>query len=163
MLKFNSISSCQKGQLFQIIYESYKDFVANDLKNKDKYLENWQKFDDDAFNNPKIGKCVLVSFLNNNPIGLVSYDPRNFPEFGIIGQNCILPKFQKKGYGKKQIEEVLRIFKQNVCKKAKVTTANLDFFLPAQKMYLSLGFKETERHLNPDFGYKIIECEKALT
>jgi ribosomal protein S18 acetylase RimI-like enzyme len=40
-----------------------------------------------------------------------------------------------KGYGKRQIEELLRIFKQEGCKRAKVSTSDNDFFIPARRMY----------------------------
>lgn len=162
ILTFNSISSFKEGDLFNILYGSYKGLLAQNIKNKEKYIDNWKKFDSDSFKNPKIGRCVFISCLNNKPIGLLSYDPRHFPEYGLIGHNCILPNFRKHGYGKKQIAYLLKIFAKNHCKKVKVETGSIEFFLPAQKMYQSLGFKEVSRHFDKIRGCDVIEYEKKL-
>lgn len=163
MLSFNPISSLKKGTLFQILYKSYKALLSDkNIINKDKYIENWKRFDKDSFNNLNIGKCVFVTYLNNELIGLASYDPRHFPNYGIIGHNCILPKYQNQGYGKKQIEYLLEIFSKNKCKKVKVETGSFKLYLPAQKMYESLGFKEIGRRYDSFRGYDVIEYEKYL-
>lgn len=109
-----------------------------------------------------MGKCVFVSFLSSSIIGFISYDPRSFPDVGIIGHNCILPKFQNKGYGKKQIEYLLALFTKNHCKKALVETGSHTFYVPAQRMYQSLGFKEVKRHYEAIRGYDVIEYEKDM-
>jgi len=94
-MDFVGIKEYKHGDLFQILLKSYKDLIVKyEPKNKIKYLTSWKKFDDDAFNNPHIGKCVFISLLDGKPIGLFSYDPRHFPEYGVIGQNCIIKKFR---------------------------------------------------------------------
>lgn len=164
MITFKPINSLKRGQIFDLLTRCYHDLANKyDTKNRDKYIESWHQSDKNAFDNPKtIGKCVLVSHLDNKPIGFVSYDPRNFPDYGIVGQNCVLPEYQGKGYGKLQLEELLKIFKDAGCSKAVVSTGDNDFFIPAQKMYESLGFKETGKNFNEKWGFEEIEYEKTL-
>lgn len=160
MLTFDPISSLKQGDLFKILYKSYEGLLSQKIINKNKYIENWKKFDKDAFTQSKVGKCVLVTHLKSKLIGFSSYDPRHFPDYGVIGHNCILPEYRGKGYGKRQIENLLKIFKKNNCKKAQVQTGSIEYYLPAQKMYLSLGFKEIERHYDKIRGYEVIDYEK---
>lgn len=50
----------------------------------------------------------------------------------------------------------------NKCKKAKVETGAIEYYLPAQKMYQSLGFKEVGRHFDEIRDYDVVEYEKKL-
>jgi len=120
------------------------------------------KFNNDCFENPNsIGSCVFLSYFNNELVGFASYDPRNIPEFGIVGQNCILPQYRGRGFGKLQIAEILRIFKEKGARKVKVTTGQVSFHIPSQKMYESLGFIEVARGAGDD-GYLTIDYEVQL-
>lgn len=164
MLTFKPLSSLKRGQLFEMLMKSYKDLIEKyDTKNKDKYIESWEQSDKSAFDNPEtVGRCVLVTHLDDKAVGFTSWDPRNFPEYGIVGQNCVLPEYQGKGYGKMQIEQLLKIFREAKCKKAVVSTGDCDFFIPAQKMYQRLGFKEIKRIFNEKWGSMEVEYEKEL-
>lgn len=163
ILTFKPISLYKPGSLSNIIYRSYVRLIKEYPKYWKQEKTKWDDFDKNAFDNPKIGKCVFVTCLDENPIGVASYDPRPWPEFGEIGQNCILPEYQGRGYGKQQITEILRIFKENGVKKAIVTTSEHPFFVSAQKMYQGLGFKEVKRLPGgPDPNYGLIEFEKKL-
>lgn len=164
MITFKTLSSLDLGQIYEMLKDSYQDLIEKyDSKNKEKYLESWKQADKDVFDNPNtIGKCIFVTYADNELVGFASWDPRHFPEYGIVGQNCVLPKHKGKGYGKMQIEELLKIFKEAKCKKALVSTGDSDFFIPAQKMYQSVGFKETKRFLNQKWGFNEIEYEKSL-
>lgn len=119
-------------------------------------MASWRLEDEDIFDVPAIGRSIIVSKIDNIIVGFCSYDPRYFPDYGIIGQNCILPKFRDKGYGKQQIEELLTIFIKAGCKKAVVTTGASDFFKPARKMYEKLGFKEINRSNSEKWGNEVV-------
>ena len=72
-----------------------------------------------------------------------------------IGHNCVLPEFQRRGFGKRQVLEVLRRLQEKGVRKACVSTGEDPFFLPAQRMYLACGFREVERRKDgrdPRFG-----------
>ncbi len=98
----------------------------------------------------------------NDLVGFISFDLRNFPEYGIVGQNCVLSKHKGKGYGKAQLTYLLDYFKSKNCKKVLVSTGDNTFFLPAQKMYLREGFAEIKKEINEKFGYGEIFLEKIL-
>lgn len=163
MMRFTAITNYQPGDLYNIIHSSYTKLVEEYPEQWKTEKEKWKDFDQQAFANAKIGACLFVTCENNIPVGLASWDPRKWPESGEIGQNCILPEFQGKGYGKMQICEILRIFKEHYVKKALVTTSEHPFFTPAVKMYQSLGFKEVRRKVGgPDSRFKLIEMVRDL-
>jgi ribosomal protein S18 acetylase RimI-like enzyme len=161
MLIFTPICHYPPGTLADLIRKSYAALVQECPEHWRQEGENWADFDRQSFAHPDtIGECVFVSCLNNEPVGLGSYDPRPEPQYGLIGQNCILPEYRGRGFGKEQILEILRRFKERKIKAARVTTSEHPFFLPARKMYQNLGFRETRRLLGgPDPRYGIIELE----
>jgi GNAT superfamily N-acetyltransferase len=163
MLTFVPISQYKPGDLSNIIRKSYSRLVKEYPQYWKQEEMEWENFEKQAFAVPEIGKCVFVACVNGKPVGLASYDSRNYPEYGVIGQNCILPKFRGKGFGAQQIRELLRIFQKDGVQKAKVTTSEHPFFEPAQKMYRSLGFREVKRTVGgPDPNYKLIELEVEI-
>jgi GNAT superfamily N-acetyltransferase len=164
MLTFTPISLYHPGALADLIKESYAVLVKDSPEYWEAEKENWEDFDRQAFAHPdSVGKCVFVSVLDDRPVGLASYDPRQEPRYGIVGQNCILPEFRGRGFGKLQILEVLRRLKDRGIATAQVTTSEHPFFAPARKMYESLGFQEVRRFPGgPDPGYSVIELEMPL-
>ena len=113
-------------------------------------FKDWENYEEEVFKNPlTVGKCGFLSYYEDNLIGFASWDPRQRPNIGIIGQNCILPKFQGRGFGKIQVKEIMRILKRDKFQNVKVTTGEHEFFVPAQKMYESCGFKEKRRYRDP--------------
>ncbi|MBC8481766.1 MAG: GNAT family N-acetyltransferase [Planctomycetes bacterium] len=158
MLKFKQIAEYEPGIIFSLLKKSYEK-VWND-----KLEQSLRDSDKEVFENPDtVGACIFISTLNGKAVGMASWDPRQGPEVGIIGHSCVLPEFQGRGFGKEQINEILRRFKLNGFAKVLVTTGEEPFFKPARKMYLSCGFKETKRYdscYNPP--YKSIDYEIEL-
>ena len=63
------------------------------LFNFSKYEEDWYEFDKDIHNDPDgIGSSGFGTFLGKEFVGFISWDPRQFPLFVIIGYNCVLPE-----------------------------------------------------------------------
>ena len=151
----------ERGIIYKLLYESYAELLKAKPGYVEKYKASWQKTDDDTFDYlNSIGRCVLIATLNNEPIGFVSWDPRKIPKEGEVGQNCIVPSHRGKGYGKQQIQKVLEIFQARATRIIKVTTANHPFFVPAQKTYLSCGFREVGRsHTDAYGGLELIHYE----
>ena len=153
MIIYKNILEFERGTFYKLLCESYKELLERMPDYKNEYKNNWKKFDYNIFNNPNtIGKYVLVSVVNENPIGFVSWDPRRVPESGEIGQNCIISAYRGNGYGKLQIQKVLSIFQNESTKDAKVTTADHPFYDAAKKMYLSCGFKEAGTSYTEKYG-----------
>ena len=113
MLAFTSISQYKPGDIYNLISNSYAELVSKYAESWSGEREKWKQSDTSAFNNPIIGKCMFITTVGGVPIGLASWDPRAWPEKGVIGQNCILPSYRGHGYGIRQLEEILRIFKEN--------------------------------------------------
>lgn len=161
MLTFAPISRYPPGTLSSLIHESYAGLLRECHGRWKQESEKWEDFDKQAFAHPDtIGRCVFVSCLDGQSIGLASYDPRPGPRYGLIGQNCVLPEYRGQGFGKQQIQEILRRFQEYHIRAARVSTSEHPFFTPALRMYQSLGFKETRRFVGgTDPRYKIIELE----
>jgi len=157
VLKFKSVAGYKPGIILSLLSRSYANLWNDDLKKK------FTQFDQEVFENPDtVGACAFIACLDNEVIGFASYDPRQGPEVAIIGHNCILPKFQGRGYGKQQVFEILRRLKTKGFKKAIASTGEHPFFKPAQMMYQTCGFRETKRYNDGgdprygSIGYEIV-------
>ena len=80
-----------------------------------------------------------------------------------IGHNCIIENFKGLGKGKEQLLLGLETIAHMKPSKIIVKTGNIEFFNPAQKMYMSVGFKmksiiEKEDRVVPE----VIEYELLL-
>jgi predicted GNAT family N-acyltransferase len=85
--------------------------------------------------------CGFVTLDDTAIIGFMSWDPRNMPVSVEIGHNCIIEKLKGCGKGKEQLLLGLKTIASMKPSKIIVKTGNIEFFKPAQKMYLSVGFK----------------------
>jgi GNAT superfamily N-acetyltransferase len=157
-LIFNQITEYEPGIICRLLSACYADILDGEL------TEQFRQFDRDVFENTEIvGACTFITILNSDIIGMASYDPRQAPVLGIIGHNCILPNNQKKGYGKRQILEVIKRLKLRSIIRATVSTSEHPFFEPARKMYLSCGFAELKRERKHSNDlYKTIYYEMKL-
>ena len=141
MLKFSKITEFEPGKVFSLLSRSFAELWNEDLE------EKIRQFDKEVFENPDtLGACTFVSTLNGKAVGMASYDPRQGPEAGIIGYNCILPEYQGRGFGKAQIKEILKRLKESGFKKAFVRTSEHPFFARAQSMYINCGFQESRKY-----------------
>jgi RimJ/RimL family protein N-acetyltransferase len=162
MIAFIPILECEAGSVASLLVRSYAELLADPHWRSEQ--EKFSRFDREVFENPfSIGRCAFATRLGEATIGFASYDPRQEPELGIVGHNCILPEFRGKGYGGEQTLEVLRRLRRITIRKAVVTTSEHPFFRSAQRMYLSCGFAEKRRvvgGLDPRYG--VIEYELNL-
>lgn len=153
-----------RGGLLDIIARCYAELVAGEPAIWGGERRNWEDFDRGVFDDPEtVGNCAFVSRLGGEVAGLASFDPRNRPAYGLVGQNCVLPDFRNRGIGRRQILEVLGRFREAGIESARVTTSGHPFFRPALAMYRSLGFREIRRFEGgPDPRYPLIELEAGL-
>lgn len=153
MLVFNSLLKYPKGTLESILIEAYSSFHERYPEYREENLKNFNECDTFFYENPKIGEsCSFVSEYEGKIAGMCCWDPRENPTV-IIGHNCILPKLRGRGLGTYQMKMTLNHLKDKGFTKAKVSTGIMDFFIPAQKMYESVGFKEICRD-NPNDSNK---------
>lgn len=163
-LVFAPLSGFIPGDLAAVIARSYAGLLEGWPGVWNGERRAWDEFDRRAFARPDtVGRCVFVSRLDGAVAGLASFDPRPAPDLGVVGQNCVLPEFRGRGFGRRQIEEVLRRFRQLGIAAARVTTSEHPFFAPALAMYRSLGFRERRRFTGgPDPRHSLVELEKEL-
>ncbi|MHC4537066.1 MAG: GNAT family N-acetyltransferase [Planctomycetota bacterium] len=159
MIQYKTIENFNPGIFLEITKRCYEPLFNYFPDKKSEFHQQWEESDKATFDHPAIGKCVFVSCINEKPIGFASWDPRIKP-VGIIGQNCILPEYQGKGFGKKQILKVIEIVKKSGFQKIRVTTGDHEFFIPAHKMYEGCGFKEIKMITGELFD--LVEYERVL-
>lgn len=164
VLTFEPLSAFSPGELADILGRSYAALVEEEPDLWGREREKWADFDRRAFAHPEtIGRCVFVSRHGSETVGLGSYDPRPGPDRGIVGQNCVLPDCRGRGFGSRQVLEILKRFVDIGIRAARVTTSGHPFFAPALKMYGGLGFREIRRFAGgPDPRYPLVELERPL-
>jgi len=147
-----------------MLKQSYADLLESDYKHWSPEVLKWEEYDREVFQRPDtVGSCIFMSRCDDQLVGFGSYDPRQKPELGIIGHNCILPEFRGRGFGKRQIQEIIRRFQAIGIVRTTVSTHENPFFVPAQRMYIACGFQETGRHpWGGDPSQTVIEYEKTL-
>ena len=157
-LLFHPAGRYEPGTVHSILASCYADILDSAFESR------LREFDRDVFENPDtVGVCTLISSVDSDIVGLVSYDPRQGPHVGIIGHNGILPAYQQKGYGTQQIMEILRIFRARGFDQARVSTSEHPFFRPARRMYEACGFRECRSTEGSDKGpYRVIYYERSL-
>ena len=160
-LFFKPFSDFSSGVICDLLLKSYSPYP--EIVEQDK--QSWRRYDKDVFLSPNdgIGKCGFISCVGDSIVGFASWDPRSKP-VAEIGHNCIAPQFQGKGYGKAQINEVLKRLKKLGFNIVKVSTGGGDLFIPSRKMYESCGFTEVNRGVHeakPDF--EVVYFKKKLS
>ena len=163
-LRFTPPHAQQPGLIVSMLKQSYAELLASDQEHWGPEIPKWDQFDREVFEHPKtVGACVFLSWSDDQLVGFGSYDPRQRPEFGIVGHNCVLTDFRCRGFGKQQIQEILRRFHEMGIELAKVTTNDHPLFTPGQRMYTACGFRETGRHpWDGDPSQNVITYEKRL-
>lgn len=160
MIEFKRISEFQKGTL----YNQLEDAYSYDSNNKTYWNSMWKDYDEFFYSNLKniADKYGFITVVNGIPVGHISWDPRNIPDYVKIGHNCIISEYKGKGYGKIQLQEAIRRIKKYDVKKIIVTTN--EFLIPAQKNYESVGFVKLNERDNQDTPLvgKYIDYEMIL-
>ena len=90
-LTFASAIQPDPGIVYSILSQCYMGILDT------AFEERLRRFDRDVFENPDtVGVCTLISSLAGEFVGLVSYDPRQAPKFGILGAQWRPPLPSKK-------------------------------------------------------------------
>ncbi len=133
---YRKVHDFPRGTLYALL----KDAYSFDRRYERHCDADWREFDDFFYDNRQIAdKYAFITTLSGEPIGLASWDPRNLPDYAIIGHNCIAMAHKGHGFGSRQLQEMVDRIVQNGAKRIVVTTD--DVLLTAQRMYTSVGFK----------------------
>jgi GNAT superfamily N-acetyltransferase len=147
-VEFAPFAGFRPGLIYGLLKESYAPLLGTlpDAKVAE-LLQDWREYDAAVFGEPDtVGSSGFLTCRGRDIIGFASWDPRNWPAVGIIGHNCITPAHASKGYGRRQIMEVLRRFIEAGFQTARVRTDEHPFFAAARRMYSSCGFEEVARY-----------------
>lgn len=157
MPDYLKIESYNRGLVFDLLYRAFKPLMNQELEGKLK------QYDTEIFDNPgTVSASLFLTQLDAELIGMASWDPRQFPK-AIVGYNCIVPKFQGKGFGKQQLSELLKRLKEMGFTEVLATTGDQQFYVPSQKMYESCGFTEVQRNeKSSDPRYRSIDYQLFL-
>ena len=143
MISFRKFSEFPRGTLYDILQDAY----SFDSRNKEIWDDNWHKSDDFFYDNPYIADNFgLVTCIDGEPIGFVTWDPRNRPDYVEIGHNGIREKYKGNGYGRLQLQEAIRRIKEYEGLKRIIVSTNSNLVAP--KNYESVGFKLYDRKKN---------------
>lgn len=160
MIEFKKTSEFPRGTLYNQLVDAY----SFNEKCKETWDSMWKEYDEFFFNNLVVSdKYSFITVLDGIPIGHISWNPKNRPDYVEIGHNCILTKYKGNGYGKLQLQEAIRrIIQYNDLKKIIVTTN--ETLLPAQKNYESVGFVKVGERINNEtpFSGNYIDYEIIL-
>lgn len=163
-LEFTTPLDEEQGTIAALLCRCYADLLVSDPLHWKPEQGTWEQYDHAVYSHPEtVGACIFLSRINGMIVGFGSWDSRQKPRYGIVGHNGILPEFRGKGYGKRQLREILRRFRKMGIQTAGVTTLDHPFFIPAQRMYTACGFVEMRRmpwDRNPEL--KRIEYEKEI-
>jgi GNAT superfamily N-acetyltransferase len=112
----------------------------------EELLADWRRYDAAVHDEvDTVGAAGFLTSVAGEIIGFASWDPRGWPDVGQIGHHCILPGHRRRGYGRRQIEEVMRFFGGNGFRLARVRTDEHHFFIPARRLYEACGFRIVRR------------------
>lgn len=159
MIEFKKISEFSKGTLYHQLVDAYS-FNSNCQK---YWNSMWQEYDNFFYSNLAIAdSCGFITVVDGVAVGHISWDPRNRPDYVIIGHNCILSQFKGRGYGKLQLQEAITRIKEYDVKKIIVTTNEIT--IPAKKNYESVGFKRIATRINNEtpFAGNYIDYEMII-
>jgi RimJ/RimL family protein N-acetyltransferase len=158
-LEYRKISDFDKGILYRLLADAY----SFDERYVKCWGSDWKEFDDFFFDNLEIAdKYGFITTLNGDPIGHISWDPRNMPEYVAFGHNCIATEYKGNGYGKRQLKEAVDRIKTYDGLKKIIVETNSNLVTP--RNYESAGFKlyqtrknDSETAFSGDYlGYEIV-------
>lgn len=158
-IEFKMITDFDRG----ILYDILKDAYSFDERYACYWDANWKETDSFFFNNPTIAeKCGFVTCYRGQPIGFISWDPRNRPEYVEIGHNGIRTAYKGEGFGKAQLREAIRRIKEYDGLKEIHVLTNSNLVAP--RNYESAGFvlydrkeNQSETAFSGDYLYYRIE------
>lgn len=159
-IEFKKFNEFERGILYSQLVDAYS-FNENCKKTWDK---DWLEYDNYFYDNLNYtNNCGFIMLLNGEPIGHISWDPRNRPDYVIIGHNCILTKYKGNGYGHILLQEAINQIKKYEGLKKIIVTTN-EITIPAQRNYESVGFvlKGKRKNNETPFSGDYIDYEMML-
>jgi GNAT superfamily N-acetyltransferase len=164
VLSFTDIHQVGEGVLASLLERSYAELLASGKEYWQRESEKWNAFDREAFASSKIGNCIFLSWSGDQLVGFGSFDPRGAPQFCSVGHHCILPEYQGRGFGRAQLNEILRCVAGFSPREIRVSTLDHVFFAPARRLYERAGFRVVAQHpFASDTSLLVLQWAKEAT
>lgn len=154
MLSFVDFQCPPKGTLAALLKQAYEPLRQCAPARWESQEESWLRFDHEAYARPEVARCIFLTYRDDELVGFGSFDPRKLPVSAAVGHHCILPAYQRRGFGRHQLNEILRRLDEQRASTIYVSTLDTPFFAPARQLYESAGFKLSGRTpwtLNPEY------------
>jgi len=126
--------------------DNVSDLYALCTPPKEEYKKASQESADFFLHKQKVGWQGLVLYEDQNPVGRVEFHPLEEAFYAISGDNLyfipcfwIKPEYEKKGYGKRLMEEVLKM----TLNRKGVATVTASGWMP-QEFFLKFGFEKIQ-------------------
>ncbi len=152
--EFRKISDFPRGTLFALLSDAY----SFDCRCARHWGGDWREFDSFFCDRPEIAdRYGFVTTLDGRAVGFASWDPRQQPEYAIIGHNCIASAYKGQGYGVRQLQEAVdRISRYGV---GRIVVTTNELMVPARRMYERVGFRQVRRRPADEFAGEYIDYE----
>jgi GNAT superfamily N-acetyltransferase len=157
-LRFDALERSRPGIISELLVRSYQELLDLLPEYWRAEAARWAEFDREAFANPgTVGACAFITCIGEQPVGMGSFEPRDALS-GWVGHNCIVPEHRRQGFGRAQLDHIVRLMTRRGIREIRVTTGTQPFFLPARRMYESRGFTEVQRRPGrPDPAYQHVD------
>ena len=145
MIEYRPIGELPSGTLYRQLADAYS-FCADCQTYWDA---EWKAYDAFFYAEKSIAERYgFVTVADGAPVGHVTWDPRKLPAYAILGHNCIVTRYQGKGFGKAQLGEAVLRIRTSGAQSIRVTTNA--FAVPAIGNYERAGFVRTAERENAD-------------
>jgi GNAT superfamily N-acetyltransferase len=161
VLRFTGVDRASEGILAALLRQAYASLLPTDGGRWQRQSKTWDAFDHAAFASADVGRCVFLTWHGDSIVGFGSFDPRSAPRSARVGHNCLVPAYQGRGFGRLQLQEIMRRLRELAIIDVEAFTLDLPFFLPARCMYQSAGFQLLERtRWSADPGLEVLHFRR---
>ncbi len=128
-------------EAWEPIYQSFRELTGDELFATLNSEWREHKAGQVAGHYRNYPDCTLVTEYNGRVVGFITYNLFERRKLGVIGNNAVHPDYQGRGFGTKQYEKVLEIFRENGMLYAEVITGSDNAHAPARAAYEKVGFE----------------------
>jgi GNAT superfamily N-acetyltransferase len=139
-------AATDRGKISRMIQNSFGDLKSqawadavwwSDLEGHEEYL----------FDDPLAAKHCFIASNKSKDVGFGSYDPKFARDTAFISYFCVMPEFQRKGFGKQLVLFLVQQMKEERVSRVLATLHMHPFFLPAFNTFQALKFEVVDSSL----------------
>lgn len=154
---FHDFSEFSEVNILDMLDVVYQPLFDSGILKREIMLQKWQHLIELS---QKEKFCFFLTSLDSEIVGFGSIDPRDKPN-GRIGHHVVLPNSTRNGIGNIQLKEMEKRLFNAGCSAVSCTTGDIDFFIPAQRLYAKNGYKLICKNKGEHF--EILEYQKDIS